>query len=706
MNKIKNELFKNNSLKTPYVLLICMIIACLLEVLVFNYQSYLHIFNKEPIYDANQFIVNLGSAIENKGNGTYYLATNDITTKAQTYQAYYEELQSNEIEITNINKHIQTVCIEIESEFMYSATVTPYVTDESNKLYLQNPSVEISKFVGRSAYIQLHTNGETERIKFAIDNTDITGNSYHIKSITFNKSVPFEFNGGRFIVVFLFLAFLFAIRPKSPLHSIRYDSTNKQHNMAVFIFLVAVTGILIIMSFTTTIYGSSLINDYCDAILSGNLSLGKAPYTLSQMENPFDANYREYLLHMNSEEITNDSAYYNGNIYVYFGILPVLLLYVPAKLIFGIDLISNSAIAIISLITVIMSFLFIKQVNRVWFKSKMSVISFMAAIWFLTLGSGVVWSATRNEYYEIFPAAAYCLSLAGLTAWLKSIDDKRKKLKKLYLVIGSICMAATVLCRPTWLFLSLLAIPLFAERMFGGIFKKNKKDIINFIYFIAPYVIIGIITMILNYVRFGSIFSFGDKYQLTLTDMNSSNDIAKLPFGVFFYLLQPPVYSSMFPYITPAITETNYQGYYFHSKLTYGSIFLCYPITLCIFALKPMKEYLKQKDKSLYYFALTAIIIGFTEVLLTTVLGGICQRYACDFLALFIIASLLIFASMYERYKDTQAFKYIVIFMIFAMLTASFMALSQWTGGDVSLMIKLKQPKLYYYLYYTFNFFL
>ena len=54
-----------------------------------------------------------------------------------------------------------------------------------------------------------------------------------------------------------------------------------------------------------------------------------------QLENPYDALNRDSDLINRDEDYLWDAAYYNGKFYVYFGILPVLVIFLPFYLITG-----------------------------------------------------------------------------------------------------------------------------------------------------------------------------------------------------------------------------------------------------------------------------------------------------------------------------------------------------------------------------------
>ena len=69
-----------------------------------------------------------------------------------------------------------------------------------------------------------------------------------------------------------------------------------------------------------------------DALLDGRTSLDvELSDALSALDNPYDDTEREAEGLVRDEDYILDAAYYQGNYYVYFGVIPALLFFVPFK---------------------------------------------------------------------------------------------------------------------------------------------------------------------------------------------------------------------------------------------------------------------------------------------------------------------------------------------------------------------------------------
>ncbi len=85
---------------------------------------------------------------------------------------------------------------------------------------------------------------------------------------------------------------------------------------------------------------------------------------------------------------------------------------------------------------------------------------------------------------------------------------------------GCLSLALAVGCRPTYLFISLIILPILAQKLIKNVKSKNKKEVIKeLIAVMIPYITVGLALMYYNYIRFDSIFEFGAKYQLTINNM-------------------------------------------------------------------------------------------------------------------------------------------------------------------------------------------
>ena len=218
-------------------------------------------------------------------------------------------------------------------------------------------------------------------------------------------------------------------------------------------------------------------------------------------------------------------------------------------------------------------------------------------------------------------------------------------------------MALAVGCRPTLVLASIILIPFLYQILKQAYGNKSLKK--TFISIIVPYIIVAIPLMIYNYARFGNIFEFGAKYQLTIVDVtNLSERYKDIPKGLYQYLIQPPHLKEEIPYMSiDYSTEGNTDNYY-NGGIVCGILFLNLTIIGCIFW---YKYYKKVKDPILKGMMITLPIVGIVMCVLTVYMGGTVQRYAVDFFWMFSILAMIIWFLMYENAEKERTKKVIII---------------------------------------------
>ena len=387
---------------------------------------------------------------------------------------------------------------------------------------------------------------------------------------------------------------------------------------------------------------------------------------IKQMKNPYDFNYRQKLIEEKNAAFEWDRAYHEGKYYVYFGIVPAVLSYLPYYLITGMPLSNAAVIFIVSILTMLGIFLFLKEVVKRYFP-KTSLLLFLLLFLFITMGSGLLGILSYATLYNVPIVFALAFTFFGLYFILSSIQ--KEKLCWWRILLGSCCMALVVGCRPQLFVGSFLLIPLLWEEVFKKRTLFSKKSIGQTFCFILPYLIVAILLMYYNKIRFGSVFDFGANYNITGNDMTRRGFIFdRIGLGVFSYLLQPMSIKATFPFLTKVLFNTNYMGITIHEPL-FGGLLTCSPLLfLGVFFFK-FKYYMP--SKKLYYFNMGCIISAFLLVILDTQMAGILQRYFSDFAWLFYLPTIFIILSIANKKIDKKYLK-LFLTLVVVFITVSF----------------------------------
>ena len=172
--------------------------------------------------------------------------------------------------------------------------------------------------------------------------------------------------------------------------------------------------------------------------------------------------------------------------------------------------------------------------------------------------------------------------------------------------------------------------------------------------------------MYYNFIRFGSPFDFGANYNLTTNDMTSRGfSFARIPSALWSYFFQPANITARFPYVHPAAFHTDFLIKSI-TEQTYGGIFNNLLLLACFMVFKCRRAL---KEKGLYFFALTSILLSFALGILCAQVAGILARYCTDFTWLMLLPACIIVLLAQERLAPGQK-QYVYLFVLISLFVS------------------------------------
>jgi len=563
------------------------------------------------------------------------------------------------LEIRDINQDVKNVYLNIwayKEAAKNVLTIKLNMVDEGNKSYYGVDNKVISPLLDKCNYISVYPYGDLKSLKLTFPYEK--GTTILVKNITLNKPVPMFFSIWRVLLMYLLYLIIRALF-FTPYNIYYQPDSKKQKRTAILIFALCTAVIFPLTLKGSDRYGDFTIDKYTNlahSLANGRVDIeGDIDERILTAQNPYDRSERREL---GVDGFRWDYAYFDGKIYVYFGIAPVILTYLPYYLITGTDLphIIPYMIFLISLIAG--SFMLIDAlVNRYCTKIPLKLY-YLFQVTFM-LGVGTLIFAKRVCIYNLVIMAAVDFTIWGLYLWLSG-SAKPENYSKWKIFAGSLCMALVAGCRPQLLLASFLALPIFAEQWKKMLkdFKEKKntgRHILLLSAFCIPYIVVAVFLMWYNAARFGSPFDFGASYNLTSNDMTKRGfHFARLIPGLWAFLFQPPYANIEFPYIRTTPFHTYYQGITIR-EATIGGIFATNIILLPCFLFYHYRKKLKEK-KALLFTGIclaSAIVITCADVQM----AGILTRYTADFTILFYLAAfMIIFAFMDGYYDKTDGF--------------------------------------------------
>jgi tetratricopeptide (TPR) repeat protein len=287
----------------------------------------------------------------------------------------------------------------------------------------------------------------------------------------------------------------------------------------------------------------------------GQLSVDKvAPPQLATLDDPYDpvANLRYrtgYGLH--------DMTYYNGRLYLYFGVAPALLLFWPWAALTGHYLFHHHAVAIFCAVGFLASVALLRSLWRRYFP-EVSVAVMAAGILALGLATGVPILLQRAEFWEVAISCGWALGMLALGAIWRAVIDPGRRVW--WVVAASLALGFAVGARPFLLLgAPILLAPAFVEWKESAAAGRRRLPWTAVAAAVLPIALCGLGLMVYNELRFNSPFEFGQRYQLAgdRQDNIQHFSLRFLWFNFCVYFLEPVRWTRTFPFVsdiaTPAV---------------------------------------------------------------------------------------------------------------------------------------------------------
>ena len=558
---------------------------------------------------------------------------------------YTVENDSLYIEMNDINQHVDNIYLNVnlydENSAVISGVPIDVViskTDAADAIYYELPSTIIVSDNEQSKYLRLHLSGESKKLKVKLSSEG--AGKLKVDSIGINEERPFQFSVFRLLVLFVLLGSFYLFRQNSYLFKQEFSVKSRKQLVIMVLFFICYTllimGILKVNlsnnAWHTEPESTRQYEMLTKSLTEGHLYLDyEVDSEIGELDNPYDFQSRiaskgNYLF---------DIAYYKYNYYVYFGIVPVILVYLPIYLITGIVLKTYQVVFMFGLFLFfgILMFLY-SLVKR--YKLKISLAKFLLADIALLMSAGAIALIYPGNTYTLAILTGIALVFWGLSFWLFSSNGEGRISKPL-LVLGSICMALVAGCRPHLAILILTSFVIFYEDIKQSRFflKKGKWNLLSIT---LPIILVAIALMIYNYVRFDSIFEFGAKYNFTGVDMtHQAGSGVKFIQGIWEYVFAPIPIVDQFPYLQLRDLSSDYLGYFYLNDM-YGGMIWLFPMSLLSVGIFSPAKNGEMKKVGIVLFVLACVI-----VLADIWMAGITARYMYDFSFIFVIVGIIVY---------------------------------------------------------------
>ena len=334
-----------------------------------------------------------------------------------------------------------------------------------------------------------------------------------------------------------------------------------------------------------------------------------------------------------SQYVKINGAFYNKTFYVYFGVVPCLISYVPFYALTGANLPNTFAMLPALVVFAIFSYLLIDLLAKRKFPHA-STASVCLAFFACIMASCTVNAAVIPIVYFVPMIYALAFLACGTYVLARAYCAKNARARLVLVATGSFLLALTLGCRPQIAIAAIIAgiaYLVFEVKRFLRVRKVQGQQKIApiIICCTAPVFLFLAGLMWYNYVRFGSPLDFGADYNLTSSDMTlNSHSISRGIEGALYYLFALPELTSSYPFLNnlthlPKLNTAIRPV----SETFVGGIFFMTP-----FALLSLVELFNRRQKIIVKcFILTCLLFAFFIAIFDAEAPSITYRYLCDF---------------------------------------------------------------------------
>ncbi len=258
-----------------------------------------------------------------------------------------------------------------------------------------------------------------------------------------------------------------------------------------------------------------------------------------------------------------DAAFYRGRYYLYYGVVPAVMVLLPYSAITGHDLSLNVPTLGFVLLGFLVSAGWYFDVRRRHFPATPAVVD-CAAVLLLAFGPATSFLIRRSMFYELPLAAGYTFLCGFIWAATRALEDPGRAVR--WIALASLCVGLAAGCHPNYAFLTLLVALLawwsYRAQPAGQLAEGAGRRLVKAA--VLPAAVIGAGLACYNFARFGNPLEFGFNHGVNVFfDTKDQLVSASWIWPNFrWYYLTPPTLLPYFPFVFPADATFRPAGYH------------------------------------------------------------------------------------------------------------------------------------------------
>ena len=555
--------------------------------------------------------------------------------------------------------------------------------------------------------IRFRSTGPVKQLQITFNGA---GTSFTVTGVTLNPTYRFSVNYAMWVLMVACASLAYTIYAKR-WYAVVFDRTKRAHNLAIWLDCLLCIGVSLAILFwvyrpaaLTTPYPSASTDQYVlqfDAWKHGSLPLlQNPPDALLALDNPYSA-----AAHQQVQGGLYDVVLFNGRYYSYFGVVPLLLLYVPFNVLFPNKLPSDILVTSVLAVATIAAVTLLIRELVIFFRHEVNLLLMLCAIPAVVSGGLVFYLQSNSAVYYIPLLSAMLFGVLSIACGFRAARASHPAMQVAMFALSGLSLALQLGSRPnstigTVMFL----LPLYVSILFNGKTGIGSR-ILKALSFAVPAVLGLCAQLWYNRARFGSMLNFGNDLQITNDDLRDNVltfDPVKLKDMLLNFFLLPFKLDAEFPFVSYQGSVVSGYGNYFYQHYMFGIMMM--PIAWFI-VLIAKRGYTSLERWTMCSGLLGCLIVAYVNY---SIAGSI-FRYYCDFILPFLaIAAIAMLQNVHPRHgrheaQDGQISLYVPAVALCTVTTLLGLLLVFSDHPEAWTMVRSVNPDLYVTFLNTFD---
>jgi hypothetical protein len=284
--------------------------------------------------------------------------------------------------------------------------------------------------------------------------------------------------------------------------------------------------------------------------LEGKLSLkADVPPEILRLADPYDPANRPpgVTLH--------DASLFHGRYYIYYGVVPAVVLLLPFRIVTGTDLPLGAGVMLFVFGTYLLALVILAKIRARYFSRCGGGMTFLIAV-AVGFASCAPILLRRHSMYELPISSAEFFGMAALLLLFRSVQNDGRSLG--WLAASSVGWGLAIGSRPTYFFAPVALLAWAAWLSFRPANTENgqtgARRLKIFVAALGPLAAVGFGLATYNYLRFGNPAEFGVSYILSGVYESKIEhfSLRYVPWNIYAYWFSPAHWERYFPFIQEA----------------------------------------------------------------------------------------------------------------------------------------------------------